>query len=182
MRAICDPVSLVRELDKAINEYNGSIGRDRRKKLRVVNERLAPATYIYALDNHYAVIDTVKEDYKPMVIEMANQFIAEYQCVAPSEKALAELAASAYARYLQYAASFQNITNIKWLSSEKNGLYANYSKEADRAQRQFMMAIATLKQIKSPTPRINVRTNTAFVAQNQQINAIKEEVSAGESL
>jgi len=83
---------------------------------------------------------------------------------------------------MQYSASFQNIANIEWLSPEKNGLYANYSKEVDRAHRQFMMAITTLKQMKSPTPQINVRTNTAFVAQNQQVNAVKEELPERKTL
>lgn len=175
-RALTDPVSIFSELDKELKEFKESTGTDRDNKLKSINEKFGPATYIFALDNHYAASDTVRKEYKPMVIEIANQIIAEYQCKGASEKAVAELAASAYARYMQYAASFQNIANIEWLSSEKNGLYANYSKEVDRAHRQFMMAISTLKQMKSPAPQINVRTNTAFVAQNQQVNAVKEEL------
>jgi len=175
-RAACDPVSIFKELDKSIKEYNDYKGKDKDKKLKEINEKYSSSIYIFALDNHYAVIDAVKKEYKPMVIEMANQFISEYHCNAPSEKALSELAASSYARYIQYSDLFQNIANIEWLSSEKNGLYAIYSKEADKAYRQFMMAITTLKQLKSPTPQINVRTNTAFVAQNQQVNAVKEEL------
>lgn len=182
-KAACDPVSIIQGLDKEINDYVAmKDGTEKDKRLQTLNEKYSSATYIYALDNHYAATDTVKKEYKPMVIEITNQFIAEYQCKNASEKALAELAASAYARYMQYSASFQNIANIEWLSPEKNGLYANYSKEVDRAHRQFMMAITTLKQIKSPTPQINVRTNTAFVAQNQQVNAVKEELPERKTL
>jgi len=170
-------------LDKDIKDYvDLKDGAEKDKRLKEINEKYSTATYIFALDNHYAAVDTVKKEYKPMVIEIANQFIAEYHCTGASEKALAELAASAYARYIQYSSSFQSIANIEWLSSEKNGLYANYSKEVDRAHRQFMMAISTLKQMKSPAPQINVRTNTAFVAQNQQVNAVKEELPERKTL
>lgn len=175
-RAMCDPISIFQELDKSLKEYHDYKGLDKEKKLKEINEKYASATYVFALDNHYAATDTVKKEYKPMVIEIANQFVTEYRCTNPSEKALADLAASAYCRYIQYSAHFQSISSIEWLSSEKNGLYANYSKEADKAYRQFLTAIMTLKQMKFPTPQINVKTNTAFVAQNQQINAVKEEL------
>lgn len=181
-RALTDPVSIFADLDRELIEFKESKGADRDKKLKDINEKFGPATYIFALDNHYAATDTVKKEYKPMVIEIANQFVAEYRCTNPSEKALADLAASAYCRYIQYSSHFQSISNIEWLSSEKNGLYANYSKEADRAYRQFLTAIMTLKQMKSPTPQINVRTNTAFVAQNQQVNAVNEELPERKAL
>ena len=44
------------------------------------------------------------------------------------------------------------------------------SKELDRANRQFITALTTLKQIKAPSLEINVKTKAAFVAQNQQLN------------
>lgn len=181
-RAMCDPVSIFKELDKSLKEYHDYKGTDKDKKLKEINDKYASAIYVFALDNHYAATDTVKKEYKPMVIEIANQFVAEYRCTNPSEKALADLAASAYCRYIQYSSHFQNISNIEWLSSEKNGLYANYSKEVDKAYRQFLTAIMTLKQMKSPISQINVRTNTAFVAQNQQVNAVKEDLPERKTL
>jgi len=45
------------------------------------------------------------------------------------------------------------------------------SKELDRASRHFTTLLLTLRQLKSPPFQVNVKTKTAFVAQNQQINA-----------
>jgi hypothetical protein len=44
-------------------------------------------------------------------------------------------------------------------------------KELDRAERHFFTALNTLKQIKSPMLEMNIHAKTAFIAQNQQINA-----------
>ena len=44
------------------------------------------------------------------------------------------------------------------------------SKHIDRANRQFITALTTLKQIKMPSLAISVKTKAAFVAQNQQLN------------
>jgi hypothetical protein len=47
------------------------------------------------------------------------------------------------------------------------------SKELDRANRQFITALTTLKQMKTPSIEINVTAKTAFVGKNQQFNANK---------
>jgi hypothetical protein len=60
--------------------------------------------------------------------------------------------------------------NADGVSSEINGYCAVMSKELDRANRHYLSALATLKQLKSPPFQIQVRTQNAFVAQNQQIN------------
>lgn len=71
-RATTDPVSIFAALDTELKEFHESKGSDRDKKLKSINEKFGSATYIFALDNHYAASDTVKEEYKPMVIEIAS--------------------------------------------------------------------------------------------------------------
>ena len=44
------------------------------------------------------------------------------------------------------------------------------SKERDRAHRQYLSTIMTLKQLKAPAIEMNIKAKTAFVSQNQQIN------------
>ena len=60
-----------------------------------------------------------------------------------------------------------------------NGAYKVASQELDRANRHFINAVATLKQLKSPTMNIQVKATNAFVAQNQQVNTASPEPSVG---
>jgi hypothetical protein len=43
-------------------------------------------------------------------------------------------------------------------------------RELDRANRQFISALTTLRQLKAPTPSINVIAKNAFMAGQQQFN------------
>ena len=65
----------------------------------------------------------------------------------------------------------QDITLVKYTSNALNGLYAVISTELDRANRHFVTALATLRQIKSPTLEVNVRAQTAIIGQNLQLNS-----------
>jgi hypothetical protein len=58
-----------------------------------------------------------------------------------------------------------------------NGYYSQFGKEADRSFRQFQSALCLLRQFKSPPISVTVKTNTAFVAQNQQLNAMQNPTS-----
>ena len=131
------------------------------------------AMYIHELDNHVGVAGTVEEIYRPMVIEMTNQIIFDFECITAHEKALAGVIASSYGRYLQYSSKFALAQQTDSMGKEKTQYYTMFSKEADKAHRQFTNALTTLQQLKSPTPKINVKTNAAFVAQYQQNNAAK---------
>ena len=97
--------------------------------------------------------------------------IKEYKCQTASEKALAEVIAGAYVRILEYSTKFNCCARITSVSNDINTYYAMLSKEIDRAQRHFITALTTLKQIKAPKLDINVKAKNAFVSQNQQINA-----------
>jgi len=106
---------------------------------------------------------------------MATDLVAEYDCKSSSEKALAQMVASSYGRYLQYAKFYQNVMHIEWLSTEKTRHYESIAKEADKAHRQFITALTTLRQLKSPPPTIKVNAKQAFVAENQQLNTFSKD-------
>jgi hypothetical protein len=63
--------------------------------------------------------------------------------------------------------------NIKEANDQVSRHYSVMSKELDRANRQFITALTTLKQMKAPSIEINVTAKTAFVAENQQFNVNK---------
>lgn len=121
------------------------------------------------------ITETVGERYRPLVISVARQLTEEYKCETPSEKALVEVAAGAYVRIIEYSRRLHNSIGTEYLSSEKNGYYSLMSKEVDRATRHFQSALTTLKHMKTPPMSVKVTTQTAFLAQNQQINAATQE-------
>jgi hypothetical protein len=44
------------------------------------------------------------------------------------------------------------------------------SKEKEKAQRAYIHSMQSLIDIRSPKPTIHIKTHTAYMAQNQQIN------------
>lgn len=135
-----------------------------------INSYSEEALMTLGLENHYALAESTGERLRGLAIETARQIEKEYDCKTPSEKILAEMISSAYVRTLEYTKHFNISTREEFLSKEKNAHYSIYSKEVDRAQRHLLAAIATLKQIKSPTVEMNIKTKNAFIAQNQQFN------------
>lgn len=144
------------------------------KSTKEINEKTNKTFYkalmVYGLDTHYPIAETVSEKYRGLVVEFCHQLTQEYDCKTPSERALVQVIVNAYARMLEYSQELHNCRKIEYLSNEKNGFYSMLSKELDRANRQFVTALTTLKQLKTPSFEINVKTKAAFVAKNQQLN------------
>ncbi len=170
-----DPKYLLEKVNKAMNAYISSDEKDKEDKLQALNEQVNKVFPAYALDNHTLASETVSERLQPMVRKMATDLVAEYDCKSSSEKALAQMVASSYGRYLQYAKFYQNVMHIEWLSTEKTRHYESIAKEADKAHRQFITALTTLRQLKSPPPTIKVNAKQAFVAENQQLNTFSKD-------
>lgn len=149
-----------------------------KKKLELepkLNKQLENAAVIISLDQHIILAESLNGDkYRTLVIEMANQLVKEYECKTPSEKMLAQTAAWAYCRMLEYANKLNGITRQEYLSSVKTGHYAVLSKEVDRCVRQYLSSLNTLKHFKQPTLNVTFKAQNAFVAQNQQINSDKK--------
>ena len=122
----------------------------------------------------FALTNVVAKEYSPLLISFARQLIEEYKCVGPSEKAMAEVAAAAYVRILQYSELFSTVKNGQSITNEKNGFYNNISKELDRAHRHFESAISMLKQMKVPTMNLKVHSKNTFIADKQQFNNLQE--------
>jgi hypothetical protein len=137
-----------------------------------LNKQLENAAVILTLDQHIILAESLNSDkYRTLVIEIANQLVKEYECKTSSEKMLAQTAAWAYCRMLEYANKLNGITRQEYLSSVKTGHYAVLSKEVDRCVRQYLSALNTLKHFKQPSLSVTFKAQNAFVAQNQQINA-----------
>ena len=141
---------------------------------RELKEELSKVLEVVGSDSHYNLANTTDETFGVLAVDFCKQIIQEYKCETPSEKALAELLTSAYIRYLRVANRLDTGISSDYLSKERNAFMTILSKELDRAFRAYLAALTTFKQIKSHPIRLNIKATTAFVAQNQQVNAMSK--------
>ena len=125
------------------------------------------------LDNYYPLAKTIGVEYTALVLGFSRQITKDYDCKTSGEKALAQVVVNAYIRILEYTRRLDFCKKIDYLSREVVNFYSMLSKELDRANRHFITALTTLKQLKDPTLKISVKTESAFIAENQQLNNIK---------
>ncbi len=128
--------------------------------------------YGFEAETHIALMECFSERLRGSAKEICKQFIRDFECKNSTEKILAETAAIAFMRYLDASRRLNNCLDVnEYLSPTKTAYMAMLSKERDRAHRQYLSTISTLKQLKAPTIEMNIKTKNTFVAQNQQINA-----------
>ena len=164
-----DPKQLVRKATKALDAHLENT--DDVILSGEADEAVGAALPALALDTHYEMALGATSRLQPLVVEMADMLIKEYECEGASERALAELAAGAYVRVIDYSRAMSVILDTDWISNEKNGHHKILSNEIDRANRHYVSAITALRQLKSPAMEVTVKAKTAFVANNQQVNA-----------
>lgn len=170
-----DPETILKELGEDLlpKMFYG----DKKQKEDVavkITEKASEALMLDELDNHYFLAETSSTKYRPLAIDYARKLSKEYNCTSPSEKGLVELITGAYIRYIEYSGAFNNAMRLDYLSHEKNAYYTMLSKEVDKAHRQYLTGLATLQQIKNPPPEWKINAKTAFISQNQQINAVNQ--------
>lgn len=133
---------------------------------------------LFSLDNFSSLRELVTEWSNGRATEFGIQLYKEYNCQTASEKALAQTVVIAFEHILDYSRRLhimmENTGNAKVIDTKVYLLFLKRMQiiglELDRANRQFLTVLQTLKQIKAPQLEVNVKTKTAFVAQNQQFN------------
>ncbi len=142
-----------------------------------VKETMGKVSMVYSQESGYALLVSVSASYKGFALQLRESLQKEFDCKTASEIALVDHAVNAHIRELSHSALLELRNTPQWISREKVALLGFYSKEIDRAHRQFISAIETLKSIKQPALRINIKTKNAFVAQNQQNNNHSEQIN-----
>lgn len=166
-----DPRRLLKEFDELMKkrrELGGKVEKNDKDKL---DDLAHKALRVLGFDNHYPVAEIAIERDRPLIIELCNQLVEEYKCITISEKVLVHLIGGAYARNLVISRYLTNTVALNHTTPGLNNFISIMSKEIDRSSRQITSAISTLKQFKSPTLKVNIKTNNAFIAQNQQLNS-----------
>ena len=176
----CDPDYVLKEATKKFNAWLKAPEREAEAIKKDMLEIHDKALVSLGLETHYPLADMVSERYRGLAIEVARQIEKEYDCKAPSERLLAQTIAGIYGKIIEYSRQLRGCAQDTHISVEKNSFYTIMSKELDRAHRQLITALTTLRQIKNPPMELNVRAKTAFVAQNQQINAVNNPIPQDE--
>ena len=132
-------------------------------------EQLSQSAFDYGIENHTATMESIEERYRGMIFNLRRELVKEYNCQTYGEKALVDMAVSAYARNLSYTKRLINTIAMGHTNPGLNCFMSVMSKEIDRANRHFLTALETLKQFKQPELNFNIKTKNAFIAQNQNL-------------
>lgn len=177
-----DPEYILETATKKVNAYLAASDEEAERIKKDMLESHHGVLVSLGLETHYPLAEVVSKDIQPLVIAAARQIEKEYDCKTASEKILVQTIAGAYGKIIDYSRQLNTCIKEFSVSNEKNGFYSMISKELDRAHRQLITALATLRQIKNPPIELNVKAKTAFVAQNQQINAVNNPVQEHENI
>lgn len=125
------------------------------------------------LTHHYQLLDCVDRRYAALLLSMTRQIENDFECKTTAEKALAENIALAHVKVIDHSRQLHEALGQMGRSSTsiRSQEVEALSRQVDRANRQFLTGLTTLRQLKYPALQVNVISRNAFVAQNQQVNA-----------
>jgi len=126
---------------------------------------------------HSNLANTVPNKMATAIVELANNLIKEYWCETSLEKTLCEIIANSYWKIMSISKKLDWCLNFEYFWSDRNWFIWIMSKELDRANRNYLIALNNLLEIKRPQMNIKVNTKNAYFWQNQQFNnnKIKDE-------
>ncbi len=164
---------IAHELSPILTKYLNSDEKDRKEIDMNVRNKVSDLLHVLSLDSHLALIESVDEKYRGFAKDLSMQLINEYKCTTSLEKALVEVITGSFIRVLDSSRRLNNELNCRDITPNRNIYIGNLSKQLDRSNRQFQNALLTLKQLKTPSIEMNIKTKNAFISQNQQINVEK---------
>lgn len=131
---------------------------------------------IHEFEKHILLSESLPAKFSSMAINMAKSMIAEYKCTTVLEKSIVELIVNAFCRSLYLSSLMVVVFGQEPVQIHQNFInYYNFiGKELDRANREYLTAITTLHQLKSPHIQLNLKAETAILGQNQQFNSITD--------
>lgn len=169
------------DLNRALQEFGNDIfpkllhgnEADQKEVRKTLDKKVTEVMMTLEIDSHWGLMGAFNNRYWGMARELSSQIIKEYNCTTHVEKMLAEVIVNSFIRTLDASKGLTegSLTLGGSITEIRTRYIAVLSKQLDRANRQFLTSLMTLKQLKAPTIEMNIKANTAFVSQNQQINA-----------
>jgi len=165
-----------------IDEKLKKISRELQSKIQIQKEDLnedemnilKDSLYGIGIDNGYHLIEITPDKLQVLVNNLRGNLIKEFNCTTYAEKMLIDTIINSYIRNLNYSKKLLNTTELGKTSPEINGYIKEMSKEIDRANRHFLSSLQTLKELKQPDLKVNIKANTAFFGKKQEFNNKKE--------
>ncbi len=139
-----------------------------------LNTAMTDLGMLYGLENGVWTMSIDYAKYQPTLALMRRKIVAEYNCKTSLELMLADSIVASYWRIMK------NERKMNLLAQKKDDTFSfdqlkvnvlkELNKEVDLANRRLNMNIILLKEIKQPALKVNIKTNNAFVGENQQFN------------
>lgn len=155
-------------LKKFADEYLSLINADDNSKDQEINEKISELSLAFSSETGYMLMKAVNEEYRGLALQMKRDLQEEFSCKSFSEKMLVDLMVNAYIKKLRYSDKMEH--NQQYIGHKYDSYRCYLSKEIDRAYRQFLSALETLKAMKQPAMKVSIKTSTAYVGENQQFN------------
>lgn len=129
---------------------------------------------MHEFEKHLLLTESLPSKFSSLAIKMAKSIIAEYKCSTSLEKSLVELIVNSFCRSLYLSSILVVVLEQKTVQIEQNFInyYKFIGKELDKANREYLTAITTLYQLKTPNIQLNLKADTAILGQNQQFNSL----------
>lgn len=157
------------------NVYEESRNNKSNKLATIDIDNAFQALTLFEFENGILMTSVMPESYKTFGVDMMRQLQKEHNCQTVSEKATAELATINYIRTLATQSRINRYLETATISDMGIRLLAVLSKELDRANRQYLAAIQTLRVMKQPSIKLNIKTDTAIIGQNQMVQTNNHE-------
>ena len=146
-------------------------GKKQRLKLE---DSIFKALTLLEFDNGMLMTLALPEHYETLAINMSRELQVEYGCKTISEKATAELIAINYCRTLEIQRRINSYLQEGSITDMGVRFLGVLSKELDRANRHYLMAVQTLRAMKQPPLKLTIKTDTAILGKNQIIQANRQ--------
>jgi hypothetical protein len=169
----CDPRHTLDKLSKEVIPKIDIEGKTTKDLSEKELELLSQFNIDYGIENNLSMVESVEARYRGLIINLRRELIKEYNCKSYGEKALIDMMVGAYARNLSLTKRLINSSGKDYTTALLNNYISAMSKEVDRANRHFITALETLRQMKQPELKVNIKSKNAFIAQNQQFNNSK---------
>jgi hypothetical protein len=156
--------------EEAIPKISGKDEKERTKGYDMLGKYSLAVFRALENETHACLVEAVSKQHQSLAKELSKQIIKDYDCKTSAEKLLAEDVAHSYIKILNSSQILNAQLNSGSTGPILNVFISVLSKQADRAHRQFITSLMTLKQIKSPAIEMNIKAHTAFVSDKQQIN------------
>ena len=169
----------IRNLGLQLNQRNSELVKKTLTLIRdgkhpkELQEAITSLTFTFMLDGG-ALLSSIpnNDDSKYGILNIRKRLIEENDCKTAAELMLVDQIASAYWRLMKYE-RFANQVPGKddgWSFDQlKVNILKEVRKQIEQAQRQITMNLTLLKDLKQPPLKVNLRTESAYFAQNQQV-------------